>query len=56
LNRGLDPSTPAGAAADQSQEDQGEAHLAPDENGVAMAHKPWPEKKPMMPQGVQDIA
>ncbi|GGF33928.1 hypothetical protein GCM10011611_45220 [Aliidongia dinghuensis] len=53
LSRGLAPEPAVEPATDEHDE----THLTPDENGVAMVHESWPEKKPMLPQaGVQDIA
>jgi membrane glycosyltransferase len=52
LNRGLDAGGPPTGGEGQSEEE----NLAPEENGTAMAHAPWPEKKPMVPDGVRDIA
>jgi len=52
LNRGLD----AGAVPNGGEGQSDEEVLTPAENGAAMGHTPWPEKKPMLPEGVQDPA
>ena len=36
--------------------EQEEEILTPEENGAAMANTPWPEKKPMVSEGVRDPA
>jgi membrane glycosyltransferase len=52
LNRGLAAGTPPTGGEGQSEEEV----LTPEENGAAMGHAAWPEKKPMLPEGVQDPA
>jgi len=52
LNRGLEAGAPPTGGEGQSDEE----NLAPEENGAAMVHAPWPENKPMMPEGIKDPA